>query len=149
MQIIHLLKRSTLYSISFSAIPNICTVKGAQHQSQQERQIQKPKPEKEEQGAPTYLLLLQVGRPAFPSHCGTSPAKNRANQESRNSEQYVRSGAEKQHGKQTLTGEENEGRDLAGAALKFDVADEQPRLRPLTTLGFFLSSSLPAAEAHC
>jgi hypothetical protein len=86
MHITHLLKRSTLYSISFSAIPNICTVRSAQRQSQQEQQIQKPKREKEEQGAQTYLLLLQVGRPAFPSHCRASPAEDRPNKQNRNSE---------------------------------------------------------------
>lgn len=149
MHITHLLKRSTLYSISFSAIPNICMVKAAQHQSQQEHHIQKPNPEKKERGAPTYLLLLQVGRPAFPSHCHTSPAKNRANQQNRNSEQYVRSGAEKQHGKKTLTGEENEGRGSRGRpwnSMSRRAAAPPPHSPTLARV--LLSSSSTAAEAN-
>lgn len=63
------------------------------------QQIHKPKHEMEEQGAPTYLLLLQVGRPIVPNHCRVSPAEDRPNQQNRNSEQHVRSGAENQHGK--------------------------------------------------
>jgi hypothetical protein len=63
------------------------------------QQIHKLKQEMEEQGAPTYLLLLQVGRPIVLNHCRASPAEDRPNQQNRNPEQHVRSGVENQHGK--------------------------------------------------